>query len=417
MQNTPPSPPRSTPRQVRSAHESRSATVRAAAAAPSKRQQSKWRREQQHQRMLYLAVGGLVLLIALVFVGGYVYDNVVRANEVVAIIGGDNITASQLVAEMQPSIRAIDGQAKQLSGNGTSSSQLQQYLDAQKRDLPDQTLNSLIDKHLMQQEAARRGISVTPADVDDKERQTIADYQSASAPTPVPTATLEGATPQPTLAPAEQATPNAQASPSAPTTPTAVPTLEASAYAAALSDLLTKNNLVESDLRDNLQQSLLRDKLQTAIGDEQVPPTQEQVHARHILVSSDDQARDVVNQLQGGADFAQLAQQISTDPGSKDKGGDLGWFGRGVMDKPFEDAAFALQPGQVSDVVKGANGYHVIQVLERDAARPVPADQLPTQRSKAYQDWLASRRTGSDVKLQLTQPERDWVLARIGVRP
>jgi parvulin-like peptidyl-prolyl isomerase len=108
---------------------------------------------------------------------------------------------------------------------------------------------------------------------------------------------------------------------------------------------------------------------------------------------------------------------MSTDPGSKDKGGDLGWFGRGVMDKPFEDAAFALQAGQTSDVVKGANGYHVIRVLDRDSARPVPADQLASQRQKAFSDWLATRRSSSDVKLQLTQPEKDWVLGRIGVRP
>ena len=162
---------------------------------------------------------------------------------------------------------------------------------------------------------------------------------------------------------------------------------------------------------------MLQEKVRDAVGKEQVPDTQEQVHARHILVASEDQAREVLNQLQNGADFAQLAQQVSTDPGSKDKGGDLGWFGRGVMDKPFEDAAFALQPGQLSDVVHGANGYHVIQDLERDDARPVPADQLQGQRQKTFSDWLASRRSSSDVKLELSQSERDWVLTRIGVRP
>src|SRR3954447_25912324 len=98
MQNPPPS----SPRRVRSAHESRSATGRAAAAAPSKRQQSKWHREQQHQHTLYLAIGVLLGVVVLIFVGGFVYDNVVRANEVVAVIGTENVTASQLVNEMQP---------------------------------------------------------------------------------------------------------------------------------------------------------------------------------------------------------------------------------------------------------------------------------------------------------------------------
>lgn len=401
-----PTPPGS-PRRVRSAHESRSASVRAAAAAPSRRQQSRWQREQRQQHTLFIAIGVLLALVAAIFIGGFVYDNVVRANEVVAVIGSDSVTASQLVDEMQPSIRALQGQAKQFGSTGGSSAQLQQYVDSQKRDLPDQTLNSLIDKHLIQQEAARRGFVVTDSDVDGKMRQTVADYQSATGPTPEPTATPEGAAASTTVVP----------TPSGVTTPTAVPTLDASAYQAALADLLTKNNLVESDLRENLRQSLLTDKVRTAIGEEQVPATQEQVHARHILVSTEDQARDLLSQLQSGADFAQLAQQNSTDPGSKDKGGDLGWFGKGVMDPPFEAAAIALQPGQLSDVVKGANGYHIIQALERDPTRQVPADQLQTQRSKAYSDWIASRRSSSDVKLQLTPPERDWVLARIGIRP
>jgi parvulin-like peptidyl-prolyl isomerase len=183
-----------------------------------------------------------------------------------------------------------------------------------------------------------------------------------------------------------------------------------------LQKLLDQSGFTEPDLRDELQKSLLREKVQTAIGQEQAPDAQEQVHARHILVATEDQAKDVLQQLQNGADFATLASQLSTDPGSKNKGGDLGWFTRGVMDKAFEDAAFALQPGQLSDVVHGASGYHVIQVLERDPNRGVDPAQLQTLRQKAFSDWLSSRRTSQDVKLQLSQPERDWVLGKLGVR-
>jgi parvulin-like peptidyl-prolyl isomerase len=401
MRNTPPPP-----RRVRAAHESKSAAVRAAAAAPSRRQQSKWQREQHQQHTLFIAIGILVALVAAILAGGILYDNVIRANEVVAQIGTDNVTAAQLVDEIRPSVRALEGQAKQL-GSGTN---IAQYIDSQKRDLPDQTLNDLIDRHLIQQEADRRGITLAPADIDDKVHQTVADFQASTNPAPTPevTSTPEGAA---------TTVPTPDVSPSPLTTPTAVPTLEPSAYATALQLLLDRNTLTEKDLHDRLQESMLRDKVQIAIGQDQAPDTQQQVHARHILLSTEDQARDVLTQLQGGADFAQLAQQLSTDPGSKDKGGDLGWFGRGVMDKPFEDAAFALQPGQTSDVIKGANGYHVIQLLDRDAARPVAADQLQSARQKAFSDWLATRRSSPDVKLQLTQPERDWVLGRIGVRP
>lgn len=411
MRNTPP-----TPRRIRPAHESKSAAVRAAAAAPSRRQQSRWQREQHQQRTLYLAIGVLVVLVLAIFGGGVFYDNVVRANEVVAQIGPDTITAAQLLNEVRPSVKSLDSQAKTLGG-GANAANVAQYVDQQKRGLPDQTLNTLIDNHIVQQEAARRGISVSPSDLDDRERQTVADFQNATNPTPSPeaTATPEGAaTPEATIAP----TPDAAVAPSPPTSPTPVPTLEGSAYGTALQQLLDRNFLSEPEFRDRVQQSVLAEKLQAAIGQEQVADTQEQIHAREIIVATQDDAVSLMAQLQAGGDFGQLAQQSSTDAASKAKGGDLGWFAKGgLSDKALEDAAFALQPGQTSDVIQVASGFGVIQVLERDPARAVPADQLQTQRQKAYMDWLASRRTSQDVKLQLTQPERDWILARIGIRP
>jgi parvulin-like peptidyl-prolyl isomerase len=76
-------------------------------------------------------------------------------------------------------------------------------------------------------------------------------------------------------------------------------------------------------------------------------------------------AEDIVRRARGGENFETLAKEYSTDPSNKDKGGDLGWFGRGRMVKAFEDAAFSLQPGQVSDVVQTQFGYHIIKLEER----------------------------------------------------
>jgi foldase protein PrsA len=89
-----------------------------------------------------------------------------------------------------------------------------------------------------------------------------------------------------------------------------------------------------------------------------------QVHARHILVADQKTADLVESKLKGGAKFEDLAKQYSVDPGSKDKGGDLGFFGKGQMVPAFEQAAFSLQPNQVSAPVKSPFGYHVIQVVE-----------------------------------------------------
>jgi len=135
MRNTPPPP-----RRVRTAHESKSATVRAAAAAPSRRQQSKWQREQHQQRRLYIAVGVLLVIVGVIFVGGIVSDNDVRANQVVAQIGPDDVTAAQLLAEVRPAARSLDAQAKQFGGGAN----IAQYIDQQKRSLPDQTLTNVI---------------------------------------------------------------------------------------------------------------------------------------------------------------------------------------------------------------------------------------------------------------------------------
>src|SRR5262249_52488512 len=160
-----------------------------------------------------------------------------------------------------------DAQAKQYGG--TNNSQIASYVDQQKRGMPDQVLNDLIDVHLIQQEAARRGISVSPSDVDDKQRQSVAEFQAATNPSPTPEASpspeaatsASDATPQATLAP----------TPSAPTTPTAVPTLESSAYAVALQQYLDRTGATEPDLRKQLERSLLQDKVQAAVGQEQVP--------------------------------------------------------------------------------------------------------------------------------------------------
>ena len=87
------------------------------------------------------------------------------------------------------------------------------------------------------------------------------------------------------------------------------------------------------------------------------------IHARHILVADLKTANEIEAKLKKGANFADLAKQYSTDTGSASKGGDLGWFGTGVMDPTFEKAAFALKVNQISAPVHTQYGYHIIQVL------------------------------------------------------
>jgi peptidyl-prolyl cis-trans isomerase D len=117
----------------------------------------------------------------------------------------------------------------------------------------------------------------------------------------------------------------------------------------------------------------------------------EQVKARHILIKVDNptdakedaaakkKAQDVLDQLHKGANFADLAKKYSDDPGSKEQGGDLGFFKHGAMVSEFDQAAFSLQPGQTSGLVKTKYGYHIIQVEERQNAHLKTLDEVKGQ--------------------------------------
>ena len=108
-------------------------------------------------------------------------------------------------------------------------------------------------------------------------------------------------------------------------------------------------------------------------------PKQEEVHARHILVKTEDEAKAIIKELDAGKDFATLAKEKSTDPNKAD-GGDLGYFAHGRMVKEFEDAAFALPVGTYTKApVKSDFGWHVIKVEDKRIAPPPPFDQVKDQ--------------------------------------
>jgi peptidyl-prolyl cis-trans isomerase C len=103
---------------------------------------------------------------------------------------------------------------------------------------------------------------------------------------------------------------------------------------------------------------------------------QEEVHARHILVDSEELAKNLHGRISKGEDFVALAKQHSKDPGSKGDGGDLGYFGKGQMVPVFEETAFALKAGQVSAPVKSQFGWHIVKVEDRRARGAPPFESI-----------------------------------------
>ena len=132
------------------------------------------------------------------------------------------------------------------------------------------------------------------------------------------------------------------------------------------------NRLLMESLLQDAGKSALSDEAERKVYDEAVKQVknEEEVHARHILVPTEDEAKAILAQLKGGADFATLAKEKSKDPGAAE-GGDLGYFTKEQMVPEFAEVAFKLGKGQLSDPVKTQFGWHIIKVEDK-RTRPTP---------------------------------------------
>jgi peptidyl-prolyl cis-trans isomerase C len=134
---------------------------------------------------------------------------------------------------------------------------------------------------------------------------------------------------------------------------------------------------------------------------------EEEVRARHILVESEPDAQAALKRVKGGEDFAKVANEMSKDPGSK--GGELGWFTKERMVPEFAEAAFKMQPGQISDPVKSQFGWHIIQLEERRQKQFPSLDQVRDQVTryvvqKSQSELILKLR--EEAKVERTEPEK-----------
>ncbi len=149
-----------------------------------------------------------------------------------------------------------------------------------------------------------------------------------------------------------------------------------------------RDALIRRQIEDGTTEVKLRERYEQLKQGENF--AQPEVHARHILLKSADEAKAVIKEVQGGADFAALAQQHSAGP-SAQSGGDLGFFRREQMVPEFAEAAFALEPGQITtEPVQTQFGWHVIMVLERRTVEPTFEDSQPQLRQELAREIVTA---------------------------
>ncbi|MGC9360538.1 MAG: peptidylprolyl isomerase [Anaerolineae bacterium] len=161
---------------------------------------------------------------------------------------------------------------------------------------------------------------------------------------------------------------------------------------------LASNALTMDELRTQVRYDLLTAAMRDLVTS-QVPREVEQIHVRHILTSEESAARRAVQALRAGGNFIALARQISEDATTRSTGGDLGFLPYGVMPPTFDEVAFAMEPGEISDVVRSEFGFHVIQVVEIDPARRVPDELWPVVQERAFATWLEEQHAQASIQV------------------
>ena len=199
-------------------------------------------------------------------------------------------------------------------------------------------------------------------------------------PSATPTST-QTSTPEPTATPAPTATPLTQA--------------DFDENFAQNMEMFSGLGLTEADYRGLVKFDLLRSKIFDYVTAD-MKPFDEQVWARHILVADEATANSVRERLLKGEDFAAIAGELSTDTSNKDTGGDLGWFGKGTMVPPFEEAAFSQKVGEIGKPVQTDFGWHILQVIGHED-RPLTADQFDQAKQNAFSKWLEDLRAKAEA--------------------
>ncbi len=405
----------------------------------TKKHVARMEKEQKQRKILLISIFSILAVIVLLIIYGVLSKTVfisgpLAANRTVAVVNGEKINVEQF----QKRVRFERFSLEQTFMNYQTSfyaSYFQSQLLQVQNQLDDYVtyggtiLDTMISEKILEQKAAELGLTVTEDEISKMIEENFGYYANG---TPTPEATLEyrptstfsptqlaiiTLTPTPTEMPVELPTPTEMAATVAPETdeedaatltveptevvPTNTPTIEPTAteveptpteftrdgfnilYGTVVADLSTTTQFEDADFRNYVRGILLRQKLYD-LWTKDVAIDQDMVWARHILVASEEDAQIVLDKLNAGEDFASLAAYYSQDTSNSSNGGDLGWMYKGQMVQEFEEAAWALEPGQISQPVKTSFGVHIIQAISHET-RQLSAAELSSAKSTAYQ--------------------------------
>ena len=408
---------------------------------PKKKRESRAAREARQKRLLKMVMIGAAVLVLVVLGAGIINQYVLKPQATLATVNGVPIKRVDYWKARASDLNAQASQYAQFAQfvgpeqSGQFETMAQQALDqipevyGSTRTDPG-TLNKMIEDQLFLQGAEKMGLGVTP---EEAETWALAQFSPADAPllTPVPTPTyiperaemmtataaaelasedaaaVVPGTPAGTPEDAAFATPIGSPVSSETPAPEATPSL-ADARATAASGFAEFGDAFfpaahmsrEDYLRLVAAPQVARDHVQTSLAGE-IGQTEPMVEASHILVETKDLADKLEADLAGGADFGELAKANSTDTGTAGNGGDLGWFTREEMVKPFADAAFAMKPNETSAPVKSDFGWHIIEVRDNDPERPLTDAQITRIEQARTAAWLDEQRAQSSLTSSL----------------
>ena len=193
---------------------------------------------------------------------------------------------------------------------------------------------------------------------------------------------------------AEQSTPTPEVSPTITLTPTPFTTEVFGQNLKDFNDLYKPYGFTVEDLRAMFEVQILAEKLQEEVTADLIP-FKDEVWARHILVDTEEDAQEVLDALDSGESFHDLAAEYSVDDSNSQQGGNLGWFDTEMMVPEFTEASFSLETGEISDPIKTDFGYHIIQVISKRESQ-IPASQFQANKQEAFANWLSEQRNSRE---------------------